>query len=100
MATFCTALVWGLGVSLGAAIGLLAFMVAKEGMDWVLGRRAIRIASELYGDETLAALKRRNELTIQTVEQMVRGADATEEIARQSDELRRFLLKHAPADSS
>lgn len=54
MATFFTALVWGLGVSLGATAGLLVFGLARGGLDWALGRFEVKD----FSTDSLRALDR------------------------------------------
>ncbi len=72
MTEFYIAFIWGLGVSCGAAIGLLAFMVAKVAFEWATGR--------LDKYEKLL-LTERNALTVKTIECLVRIAGATEDYA-------------------
>jgi len=76
MATFCTALTWGLGVSLGGAVGLLVFMLTKLWLDWAFGHRA-RV--EDMNKDSLRALLRRNELMLQIIDAADRIAEAIEE---------------------
>ena len=56
MATFCTALIWGLGVSLGSAVGLLPFV----GLGGLLGshKRKTRRPRTMLTAETLDVLER------------------------------------------
>ncbi len=78
MTTFFTALTWGLGVSLGGAVGLLVFMIAKIGLDWVLGRaEAVERVIDFH-HKSLGALERRNNLTVEITEALRRIAEAAE----------------------
>ena len=76
MTTFFTALLWGLGASLGATVGLLVFAGAfgfflrdKEGAE----------LSKQNLTDSLAALLRRNELGEQQVAALRRIAETMEE---------------------
>lgn len=62
------AFVWGVGVSCGAAFGLLLFIVLFWGLEWLTGR-GVAAAAEVAGvhQESLEALLRRNELTEEMV---------------------------------
>lgn len=76
MSTFYAAFVWGLGVSFGASVGLLAFMVAKAGMDWLLGK-ADHLERMMQRDvDSLEKLERRNSLTIETIVALDKIAEA------------------------
>lgn len=72
MATFYVAFVWGLGVSFGGAVGVLAFVILNRCVDWVSCR----------GDALAAALQERNVLSADTVSALLQIADAAEKIAR------------------
>lgn len=81
METFITALTWGLGVSLGAAVGLLVFTIAKLGLDWVLGRTAaIEKVIKNFNEDSLEALVERNELTVQSNKAFRRIGEALEKL--------------------
>jgi len=60
---FGTAFIWGLGVSFGAAFGLLFFIGLNELAGWLTGRtqEASNVAKR-----SLEELRRRNELTEET----------------------------------
>lgn len=66
MGTFVTAVTWGLGVSLGAAVGCLLFIVLWRLLDKVLTSPAAKAIEEVNA-LNLAALNRRNELTEEQV---------------------------------
>lgn len=74
MTTFLTALVWGLGVSLGASVGFMVFVLLFGFYKDKTGQRAKEI-----NEESVAALKRRNELTGYQVAALERIADTMEE---------------------
>ena len=60
------AFVWGLGVSCGGGIGLIACAFTMRALDWATGK-ADRIASVIERDvRSLEALQTRNELTKET----------------------------------
>ena len=61
-----TAFTWGLGVSCGAAIGLLSFFVCKTLLDWLFGNRETAKLVLNLNRESLEQLKIRNELTEDT----------------------------------
>lgn len=82
MTTLFTAFLWGLGASSGASVGLIAFLLFKESLDWVCGRsKAIRDLVAKYEADTLAALVRRNDLTVETIASIDRIADKVEEFS-------------------
>ena len=62
MAQFWIAFVWGLGVSSGAAIGVLGFCVAKELLDLFFGSK--RVAQwRNYNERLIELLLDRNKLS-------------------------------------
>lgn len=67
---FWTAFVWGLGVSCGATVGLLAFVVSFWVLQWASGRAAEIEAAKKVAELSLVALDRRNELTEETIEHL------------------------------
>ena len=75
---FWTAFVWGVGVSCGAAIGLLGFMFAKTAADWALGHRKMQQTILTYNQLSLVELTNRNVLTLDTIEALERIAAAVE----------------------
>lgn len=70
MTELFTAFIWGLGVSCGAAIGCLAFLVAKAVADWMTGKAAqyetLMTFNRKSHSECLAQLTERNDLTRKT----------------------------------
>lgn len=81
MATFITALSWGLGVGGGFFASAFVFAVALEGFRWVTG---IQESVQHDNATSLRALERRNVLTIETISAVVRMADSLEQIANLS----------------
>jgi len=59
---FWTAFVWGAGVSLGASIGIIAFIVMHALLNDLLGFKS---KSEAYREYIKAALSHRNELAME-----------------------------------
>ena len=78
MATIATAFLWGLGVSCGAAIGLLVFLLMKSGLEWSMGIRETNLTIERTNRASLAALLERNKHTEETNELLDRIADSLE----------------------
>ena len=76
-----TAFLWGVGVSCGAAVGLLLFFLCFWSLEWACGRA--KRAAELRGFniDSLAALRDRNRLTEDTNNYASRIAFALEDIA-------------------
>lgn len=69
---FWTAFIWGLGVTLGGSIGLMAFVVLFAGWSWLANTKTVKRASEV-AELSLKALDRRNDLTegqIATIERI------------------------------
>jgi len=81
---FWTAFVWGVGVTLGGAIGVMAFIVLYAVWDalWqkLMKTKAGRCAREL-SELTLAAVEQRNELTREQILMLERVAQAIETVA-------------------
>lgn len=59
---FWTAVVWGLGVSLGASVGMMTFVMLATGLRLLTMTKAAKTVAEI-NELSLAALNRRNELT-------------------------------------
>jgi hypothetical protein len=74
---FWTAVIWGLGVSLGASVGMMSFVVMFAVWGWLANTKAAKRASEV-AELSLAALDKRNELTIQQIEYLAAIAAAAE----------------------
>lgn len=70
---FWTAFVWGAGVSLGASIGILAFIVMHALLTDLLGFKS---KSEAYREYIKAALSHRNELAMEANVHLAVIADA------------------------
>lgn len=90
---FWTAFIWGLGVSCGSAFGLLLFCVAFWSTEWLTGRSKSKADIHDANRQSVAALKERNELTKDMIDQLARIARHTkkctgdrEEVARVRDE--------------
>jgi len=66
---FWTAFIWGLGVSCGAAFGLILFVALKCIWDATVKSKPAKRANEL-AELANAALVRRNELTEKQIEQL------------------------------
>ena len=66
MNTFCLAVLWGLGVSLGASVGVFAFVMLKAAFDWMCGRDVYKSIAQA-NEDSLQALQRRNELTVEII---------------------------------
>lgn len=67
---FWTAVLWGLGVSIGAAIGLLMFILAFWGLEWISGKAKVKAAALSCNEESMRALLARNDLTKETNEHL------------------------------
>lgn len=89
MAIFITAVLRGLGLSFGVAVGLLAFVIANEGLNWLFGKhdrlkRALEERSDQWMDAIAAlvqvamALEEREKLAKETAIDMGRLASAME----------------------
>ena len=66
---FWTAFVWGLGVSCGAAFGLILFVALKCIWDATVNSKPVKRANEL-AELANAALVKRNELTEKQIEKI------------------------------
>ena len=66
---FWTAFVWGLGVSCGAAFGLILFVALKYIWDATVNSKPVKRANEL-AELANAALVKRNELTEKQIEKI------------------------------
>lgn len=66
---FWTAFIWGLGVSCGAAFGLILFVAMKCIWDATVNSKRVRRANEL-AELANAALMKRNELTEKQIEKI------------------------------
>jgi len=76
-----TAFLWGLGASCGATVGLLLLCLLLPLTDLVTGRgRHHKIATDNLAD-SLAELRRRNDLTVETNAHAARIATALENAA-------------------
>jgi spore maturation protein CgeB len=70
---------WGLGGSLGVAVGLLVFALAKEGLNHLLGISDFREVITKFNSDSLKALHHRNELTVETINAVERIASVIED---------------------
>ena len=77
---FWTAVVWGLGVTLGGSIGLMAFVVLFAGWSALMNTKTAKRAAEV-AELSVAALTERNQLTREQMHVLGRIADAMEEQA-------------------
>lgn len=74
---FWQACVWGLGVSLGASVGLMVFVVAVTLWKMTTESQVVKQMRDV-NEASLAALLRRNELSEEQVDCLRRIAAATE----------------------
>jgi len=74
---FLTALIWGLGVTIGGSMGLMLFIVLYDLWCRLARSKAAKRANEL-AELANVALTRRNELTEQQIQLLERIAVATE----------------------
>ncbi len=65
---FWDAFVWSLGVSCGGGIGLIGFMLTWWALQRVTGRAEAMAKRIGVYDQSLDALRERNELTLQTID--------------------------------
>lgn len=72
---FWTAFIWGIGVTLGGSMGMMAFVVLFTVWRWVTNTKSARRASEV-AELSLQALARRNQLTVDQIERLDRIAAA------------------------
>lgn len=72
---FWTAFIWGIGVTLGGSMGMMAFVVLFTAWMRVANTKAARRASEV-AEFSLQALDRRNQLTVEQIEKLDRIAAA------------------------
>lgn len=73
-----TAFVWGFGVSCGSAYGLILFFILFWSLEWVTGRAEQKADSLGVHRESLEALVKRNELTVQMIDHLAAIAAAAE----------------------
>ena len=78
-----TAFLWGLGVSCGSAFGLLLFCLVLPFVEMANGRKKKRKAQEDSWLDSLAELKRRNELTEETNDKLERLVVAVTQISEE-----------------
>lgn len=76
---FWTAFVWGLGVSVGASIGMFSFIVLYAIWNWFMNSKVIKQAADI-GQLTLNALNERNNLTKDQVKTLERIAACYEDL--------------------
>lgn len=72
-----TAFTWGLGLSCGAAVGLLVLLAGLVLVGWVLPDKH---GTRKVNEQSLVALSRRNEIGMEQVEVLERIATAVERI--------------------
>ena len=72
---FWTAFIWGLGVTIGGSFGLMFFIVLFAGWNWLTNTTAVKRAAEV-AELSLAALDKRNELTVRQIEYLAAIAAA------------------------
>ncbi len=77
---FWTAVVWGLGVSFGASIGAMSFVVLLYLWNLLVRSEQYKRANE-YAELSQAALVRRNELTEQQIEQLAKMTECIRDAA-------------------
>ena len=73
-----TAFVWGFGVSCGASFGLILFFILFWSLEWVTGRAEQKADALGFNRESLEALVKRNELTVQMIGHFASIAAAAE----------------------
>jgi len=83
---FWTAFIWGLGVSCGAAFGLILFVALKCVWDLTVNSKPVKLANEL-AEAANVALTRRNELTEKQIGQLTSIAASLSTIADASEEM-------------
>lgn len=66
---FWTAFIWGLGVSVGGAVGVLFFVLFFKAMERLLNTKAVKESID-YAEKSLEALQERNDLTVQIIDQL------------------------------
>jgi len=74
---FWTAFIWGLGVTIGGSFGMMFFIVFLAGWNWLTNTKAVKRAAEV-AELSLAALDKRNELTVHQIEYLAVIAAAAE----------------------
>ena len=74
---FWTAFIWGLGVTVGGSFGMMCFIVLFAGWNWLTNTKAVKRAAEV-AELSLAALDKRNKLTVQQIEYLAAIAAAAE----------------------
>lgn len=79
---FWTAFVWGIGASMGAAIGVVFLVLMLMGLEWITGKAAR--ATEALGLREAAVFesKRNNELTAEIANCLTFMADAKKQEMR------------------
>ncbi|MAT51433.1 MAG: hypothetical protein CMK32_09655 [Porticoccaceae bacterium] len=74
---FWTAFTWGLGVTLGGSVGLMAFVALKALFDWATNSKPAKRIEE-FNQASLFALERRNDLTEIQIAKLGKIASALE----------------------
>jgi len=69
---FWTAMTWGLGASLGGAVGLIVFFLMFWSLEIVLGRAKTKASIYDTNERSLEALLRRNDLSQEQLAEMRR----------------------------
>ena len=82
---FWTAVVWGLGVSCGAAIGMMAFVIMLTIWHWLSKTKLAKRIDELNEINT-ELLKQRNVIGEDQSEVLTRMMMAMEELAKKQSE--------------
>lgn len=72
---FWTAFVWGLGVSFGASIGMMCFVLLYATFKWFTESESVKAIEEI-NDLTYQALLNRNEISSRMLEHMIIIANA------------------------
>lgn len=67
---FWTAIVWGLGVSIGGSVGLMSFFVMYHFFKVWVNDESLKSLRN-FQKQQMEALEKRNELTVQSIEQLV-----------------------------
>lgn len=82
---FWTAFIWGLGVSTGAAVGLLCWVCMFWSLEWLLGRSADKLDLKKINKESLEALVLRNELTRDTNDYLANIARSVRQMSAEKE---------------
>ena len=95
MPTLWLAFIWGIGVSSGAAIGMIAYGLAREGLRRLLGDTEIYKSIRDFHDGSLKALENRNVLTVKAIAVLDRIAEALRDQEANAERAREVYLKQS-----